>query len=127
MSSSFFSTPAGQWPIYRQQQQQANQGPAGSAPPATDPDLLDSDEDEGGSSDLGGADDGLDSATPQDPGGSGDNPQELTILPSPRGGRPPGGPPGRGGGGSEGGLLGAAMRAIVGVISEPIRGVDEGG
>jgi hypothetical protein len=49
-----------------------NQGPAGSAPPTTDPDLLDSDEDEGGSGDLGGADDGLDSAIPQDSGGSGD-------------------------------------------------------
>ncbi|MCP9826869.1 hypothetical protein [Synechococcus sp. EJ6-Ellesmere] len=65
--------PAALWQIYRQQQQQPNQGPAGSAPPATDPDLLDSDEDEGGSGDLGGADDGLDSAIPQDPGGSGDN------------------------------------------------------
>ena len=81
MSSSFFSTPACQttapaarWQTYRQQQQQPNQGPAGTtAPPATDPDLLDSDEDEGGSGDLGGADDGLDSAIPQDSGGSGDN------------------------------------------------------
>jgi hypothetical protein len=79
MPSSFFSDsfqfpgPTAQWQTYGQHQQQPNQGPAGSAPPATDPDLLDSDEDEGGSSDLGGADDGLDSATPQDPGGSGDN------------------------------------------------------
>ena len=61
------------WQVYGQQQQQPNQGPAGSAPPATDPDLLDSDEDEGGSGDLGGADDGLDSAIPQDPSGGGDN------------------------------------------------------
>ena len=61
------------WQVYAQQQQQPNQGPAGSAPPATDPDLLDSDEDEGGSGDLGGADDGLDSAIPQDPTGSSDN------------------------------------------------------
>ena len=79
MPSSFFSDsfqfpgPTSQWQTYGQHQQQPNQGPAGSAPPATDPDPLDSDEDEGGSSDLGGADDGLDSATPQDPGGSGDN------------------------------------------------------
>ena len=79
MPSSFFSDsfqfrgPTAQWQTYGQHQQQPNQGPAGSAPPATDPDLLDSDEDEGGSSDLGGADDGLDSAVPQDPGGSGDN------------------------------------------------------
>lgn len=31
------------------------------------------------------------------------------------------------GGGSESGMFGAVMRGIVGVISEPIRGVDEGG
>ncbi|MFT5339093.1 MAG: hypothetical protein ACI9IO_000827 [Cyanobium sp.] len=61
------------WQVYGQQQQQPNQGPAGSALPATDPDLLGSDEDESASGDLGGADDGLDSAIPQDPGGSGDN------------------------------------------------------
>ena len=87
MPSSFFSTdsssadngaapgplaPTAPWQVYRQQQQQPNQGPAGSAPPATDPDLVDSDEDEGGSGDLGGADEGLDSAIPQDSGGSGD-------------------------------------------------------
>jgi hypothetical protein len=87
MSSSFFSdysrTSSGNapaplastapWQVYAQQQQQPNQGPAGSASPATDPDLLDSDEDEGGSGDLGGTDDGLDSAIPQDPTGSSDN------------------------------------------------------
>jgi len=79
MPSSFFSDsfqfpgPTAQWQTYGQHQQQPNQGPAGSAPPATEPDLLDSDEDEGGSGDLGGADDSLDSAIPQDPGGSGDN------------------------------------------------------
>ena len=63
------------WQVYAQQQQQPNQGPAGSASPVTDPDLLDIDEDESGSGDLGGADDGLDSAIPQDPGvsGSSDN------------------------------------------------------
>ena len=87
MPSSFFSdfsrtssgtapaplAPTAPWQVYGQQQQQPNQGPAGSAPPATDPDLVDSDEDEGGSGDLGGADDGLDSAIPQDPSGGGDN------------------------------------------------------
>jgi hypothetical protein len=79
MPSSFFSDsfqfpgPTALWQTYGQHQQQPNQGPAGSAPPATEPDLLDSDEDEGGSGDLGGADDSLDSAIPQDPGGSGDN------------------------------------------------------
>jgi hypothetical protein len=80
MPSSFFSDsfqfpgPTAKWQTYGQHQQQPNQGPAGSAPPATDPDLLDNDEDEGGSGDLGGADDGLDSATPQETSsGSGDN------------------------------------------------------
>jgi hypothetical protein len=87
MPSSFFSdfsrtssgtapvllAPTAPWQVYGQQQQQPNQGPADSAPPATDPDLLDSDDDEGGSGDLGGADDGLDSAIPQDSGASGDN------------------------------------------------------
>jgi hypothetical protein len=87
MPSSFFSdfsrtssgtapapfAPTAPWQIYGQQQQQPNQGPAGSAPPTTDSDLFDSDEDGGGSGDLGGADDGLDSAIPQDPSGSGDN------------------------------------------------------
>ena len=88
MPSSFFSSdssgansgafpaplaPAAPWQVYRQQQQQPNQGPAGSASPVIDPDLLDSDEDESGSGDLGGADDGLDSAIPQDSGGSSDN------------------------------------------------------
>jgi len=77
MPSSFFSDsfqfpgPTAQWQTYGQHQQQPNQGPAGSSPPATEPDLLDSDEE--GNGDLGGADDGLDSAVPQDPGGSGDN------------------------------------------------------
>ena len=77
MPSSFFSDsfqfpgPTAQWQAYGQHQQQPNQSPAGSAPPATEPDLLDSDEE--GNGDLGGADDGLDSAVPQDPGGSCDN------------------------------------------------------
>jgi hypothetical protein len=80
MPSSFFSDsfqfpgPTAKWQTYGQHQQQPNQGPAGSAPHATEPDLLDNDEDEGGSGDLGGADDGLDSATPQETSsGSGDN------------------------------------------------------
>ena len=87
MPSSFFSAfsrtssgtapaplvPTAPWQVYGQQQQQPNQGPAGSAPHTTDSDLVDSDEDEGGSGDLGGADDGLDSAIPQDPTGSSDN------------------------------------------------------
>jgi hypothetical protein len=77
MPSSFFSDsfqfpgPTAQWQTYGQHQQQPNQGPASSAPPATEPDLLDSEEE--GNGDLGCADDGLDSAVPQDPGGSGDN------------------------------------------------------
>jgi hypothetical protein len=63
------------WQTYRQHQQQPNQGPASSAPPATDADLLDSD----GAGDAGLAaadgDDPLDLSLPQDPGasGSGDN------------------------------------------------------
>ena len=87
MPSSFFSdfsrtssgtvpaplAPTAPWQVYGQQQQQPNQGPAGSAPPATDSDLLDSDEDEGGSGDLGGADDSFDTVPPQDPTGSSDN------------------------------------------------------
>ena len=88
MPSSFFSdfsrtssgnapvplAPTAPWQVYGQQQQQPNQGPAGSAPPATDPDLLDSDEDEGGSGDMGGiGDDSFDAAPPQDSStGSGD-------------------------------------------------------
>jgi hypothetical protein len=63
------------WQVYGQQQQQPNQGPAGSAPLATDPDLLDSDEDEGGSGDVGGiGDDSFDTVPPQDASsGSSDN------------------------------------------------------
>jgi hypothetical protein len=88
MPSSFFSDsfqfpgPTAQWQTYGQHQQQPNQGPVGSAPPATEPDLLDSDEDEGGSGDLGGADDSLNSAIPQDPGGSSDNDDTPTASSS---------------------------------------------
>jgi hypothetical protein len=89
MSSSFFSdfsrtssgtapaplAPTAPWQVYGQPQQQPNQGPAGSAPPATDPDLLDSDEGEGGSGDVGGiGDDSFDTVPPQDSSSaSGDN------------------------------------------------------
>jgi hypothetical protein len=39
--------PAAPWQVYGQHQQQPNQGPAGSsAAPATDPDPLDTDEDD---------------------------------------------------------------------------------
>jgi hypothetical protein len=63
--------------IYTQPQQQPNQGPAGSIPPATDPDLLDADEDDLGGMDLGGSDDSLDPPAPLAPsigsGGNSDN------------------------------------------------------
>jgi hypothetical protein len=72
MSSSFFSTPAGQWPIYRQQQQQPNQGPAGSlAPLAAELDPLDEGDDESSGLDGGTGDDSFDTVPPHDPGGSG--------------------------------------------------------
>ncbi|MCP9778332.1 hypothetical protein KBY75_12020 [Cyanobium sp. T1G-Tous] len=89
MSSSFFSdfsrtssgtapaplAPTARWQIYRQQQQQPNQGPAGSAPPATDPDLLDSDGAADAGLDSAEGDDTFDLSLPQDPGvsGSSDN------------------------------------------------------
>jgi hypothetical protein len=68
MSSSFFSTPASQppaapWQTYRQQQQQPNQGPAGSlAPLAAELDPLDEGDDEA----SGTGDDSFDAAPPQD-------------------------------------------------------------
>jgi hypothetical protein len=81
MSSSFFSTtasqpPAARWQTYRQQQQQPNQGPAGTtAPLAADLDPLDEDDDEASSLDGGSAgDDSFDAASTQDSStGSGDN------------------------------------------------------
>ena len=82
MSSSFFSTPASQspapavpWQTYRQQQQQPNQGPAGSlAPLAAELDPLDEGDDEASSLDGGTGDDSFDSAPPQDSSsGSSDN------------------------------------------------------
>jgi hypothetical protein len=70
--------PAAQWQDDGQPQQQPNQGPAGSsAAPATDPDLLDTDEDELGGMDLGGGDDSLNPTAPLEPspgaGAGGDN------------------------------------------------------
>ena len=79
MSSSFFSTPASQspapatqWQTYRQQQQQPNQGPAGSlAPLAAELDPLDEGDDEASGHEGGTGDDSFDAAPPHDPGGSG--------------------------------------------------------
>jgi hypothetical protein len=68
--------PAAPWQIYGQQQQQPNQGPAGSlAPLATDLDPLDEDDDEASSLDGGSAgDDSYEPNLPQDSGtGSSDN------------------------------------------------------
>ena len=67
MSSSFFSTPAPatQWQTYRQQQQQPNQGPAGSlAPLAAELDPLDEGDDEASGHDGGAGDDSFDTAPP---------------------------------------------------------------
>ena len=82
MSFSFCSTPASQspapalpWQTYRQQQQQPNQGPAGSlAPLAAELDPLDEGDDEAGSHDGGTDDDSFDAVPPQDSSsGSSDN------------------------------------------------------
>lgn len=82
MSSSFFSTPASQppasaarWQIYGQQQQQPNQGPAGSlAPLAAELDPLDEADDEASGTGDGIGDDSFDAAPPQDSStGSSDN------------------------------------------------------
>jgi len=80
MSSSFFSTPASQrpaapWQTYRQQQQQPNQGPAGSlAPVAAELDPLDEGDDESSGLDGGIGDDSFDAVPPQDAStGSSDN------------------------------------------------------
>jgi hypothetical protein len=98
MPSSFFSdfsrtssgnapaplAPAGPWQVYRQPQQQPNQGPAGSAPPAADSDLLDSDGAADAGLDAADGDDALDLSLPQDPGvnGSGDNDDPPAAAPS---------------------------------------------
>ncbi|QPN57935.1 hypothetical protein I1E95_07800 [Synechococcus sp. CBW1107] len=90
MSSSFFSSdsygansgaaPAplassAPWQTYRQQQQQPNQGPAGSlAPLAAELDPLDEGDDEAGGHDVGTGDDSFDAVPPQDSSSaSGDN------------------------------------------------------
>jgi hypothetical protein len=90
MPSSFFSqssrtssgtasaplAPATPWQVYRQHQQQPNQGPAGTtAPLAADLDPLDEDDDEASSLDGGSAgDDSYEPNLPQDSSpGSGDN------------------------------------------------------
>ncbi|MFM7675057.1 MAG: hypothetical protein ACKO5F_05635 [Synechococcus sp.] len=98
MPSSFFSAspaaisgtapdplaPAAPWQVHRQQQQQPNQGPAGTtAPPAADLDPLDEDDDEASSLDGGSTgDDTLDLSLPQDssPGiGDHDDPPTTTT------------------------------------------------
>ena len=80
MPSSFFSAspaaisgtatdplaPAAPWQVYRQHQQQPNQGPASSAPPATEPDLLDSDGAGEAGLDAADGDDTLDLSLPED-------------------------------------------------------------
>jgi len=90
MPSSFFSSdsssansgtapaplaPAAPWRSYSQHQQQPNQGPAGSSPPAADSDLLDSDGAADAGLDAADDDDTLDLSLSQDPGlsGSGDS------------------------------------------------------
>jgi hypothetical protein len=98
MPSSFFSdfsrtssgnapaplAPAGPWQVYRQHQQQPNQGPASSAPPATDADLLDSDGAADAGLDAADGDDTLDLSMSEDPGasGSGDNDDPPAAAPS---------------------------------------------
>jgi hypothetical protein len=77
--------PTPQWQIYRQHQQQPNQGPAGStAPPVADLDPLDEDDDEASSLDGGSAaDDTLDLSLPQDSSsGSGDHDDPPTATTS---------------------------------------------
>jgi hypothetical protein len=104
MPSSFFSdfsrpssgtapdplAPAAPWQVYRQHQQQPNQGPAGSsAAPAADVDPLDTDEDDLGGMDLGGSDDSLDPAAPLEPspgagaGSDNDDPPATTSSADP--------------------------------------------
>ncbi len=89
MSFSFFSdfsrtssgtapaplAPIAPWQSYGQQQQQPNQGPAGSfAPPAAELDPLDGGDDEASGHDGGTGDDSFDAAPPQDTSsGSSDN------------------------------------------------------
>ena len=99
MSSSFFSSdssrpssgnapaslaPTAPWQTYRQQQQQPNQGPAGSTPPAAYSDLLDSDGASDAGLDAADDDDTLDLSLPQDPGVSGSGDNDDPLLPPAR-------------------------------------------
>jgi len=101
MPSSFFSAspaaisgtapdplaPAAPWQVYRQHQQQPNQGPAGStAPPAAGLDPLDEDDDEASSLDGGSAgDDSYEPNLPQDssPSNNDDPPAAATSTADP--------------------------------------------
>ena len=69
------------WQTYRQQQQQPNQGSAGSVQPAPDPDLLDSDGAADAALDAAAGDDTLDLSLPQDPSPS-DNDDPPAAAPS---------------------------------------------
>jgi hypothetical protein len=98
MPSSFFSSdsssansgtapaplaPAAPWRSYSQHQQQPNQGPAGSTPPAADSDLLDSDGAADAGLDAADDDDTLDLSLPQDSStGSGDHDDPPTATTS---------------------------------------------
>ena len=96
MPSSFFSSdsssansgtapaplaPAAPWRSYSQHQQQPNQVPAGSAPPAADSDLLDSDGAADAGLDAADVDDTLDLSLPQDSSPS-DNDDPPAAAPS---------------------------------------------
>lgn len=77
-------TTAAPWQVYRQHQQQPNQGPAGStAPPAAGLDPLDEVDDEASSLDGGSGDESFDASLPQDSStGSGDNDDPPAAAPS---------------------------------------------
>ncbi|QNI79163.1 hypothetical protein SynRS9909_01175 [Synechococcus sp. RS9909] len=91
MPSSFFSDsfqfpgPTAQWQTYAQHQQQPNQGPASSMPPAADPDLLDSDGAAEAGLDAADDDDTLDLSLPQDssPSDNDDPPAATTSTADP--------------------------------------------
>ncbi|MCP9894507.1 hypothetical protein KBZ20_12060 [Vulcanococcus limneticus Candia 3F8] len=69
------------WQTYRQQQQQPNQGSAGSVQPVPDPDLLDSDGAADAALDAAAGDDTLDLSLPQDSSPS-DNDDPPAAAPS---------------------------------------------
>jgi hypothetical protein len=73
--------PPGRWQTYRQQQQQPNQGSAGSVQPAADPDLLNSDGAADAGLDAADGDDTLDLSLPQDSSPS-DNDDPPAAAPS---------------------------------------------